>query len=97
MDTSTPTYRLREIRLARALAGSERDGLKAIEEIRSISRLAHGHIEQTRREEADLRSLGGAFKAIERQAESAEMRYSKILDVLYEFLHSGDEVEAQPK
>jgi len=28
---------------------------------------------------------------------NAEMRYSKILDVLYEFLHSGDEVEAQPR
>jgi len=81
--------------LARARAGSEQDGLKAIEEIRSISRLAYCHIEQTRHPETDVRSLDGAFKAIEHQAERAADRYSKVLDALYEFLHAGGDEETE--
>jgi len=92
-----PRYRLREVRLARALAGSELEGLRAIEEIRSVSRLAQLHTEQTGRDEADLLAIDGALRTIQHQARRAEDRYSKVLEAVYEFLNLPDDGEDEPE
>src|SRR5262249_10890493 len=84
-----PKYRLREIRLARALAGSEVEGLRAIEEIRSISRLAHRHTEQFGPDDLDLMAVDSVFSLIDRHAKRAEHLYSQLLDACYEFVHAG--------
>ena len=82
--------RLRHLRLARALAGSEVEGLKAIEEIRSVSKLAHFHTRMSNNRTVDTQAIAGAFQLIEQHAKRAAERYSEVLDALYEFIESYD-------
>jgi hypothetical protein len=87
MHTS-PQDRIRHLRLARALAGSEVEGLRLIEEIKSVSKLGHHHAEMADHgEDVDVHTLDHAFRVIEQHAKRAQQRYSALLQVLYEFLN----------
>lgn len=89
----SPRDSIRHLRLARALAGNDLDGMALIEEIGSISKLASHYVEDDYGENGSgpkLTVLEDAFRTIARHAKLAIKRCAAVTEAAQAFI---DQVE----
>lgn len=88
-----PRDSIRHLRLARALAGTELEGMALIEEIASISKLASHYAEDHYGDSGkgpDLNVLEDAFRTIARHSTIAIKRCAAVTEAAQSFIHDLD-------